>query len=54
VVNSCTLLSGELKNSKNERKTHKIFPLYFSPTDRSITNPKLTKRNIRKSDRGNY
>jgi len=46
VVNSCTILSGGVKRIEIERKSHNIFSLYFSTTDRSITNLKLTKRNI--------
>ncbi len=50
VVNSCTILSGGVKRIVIERKSHNIFPLYFSTTDRSITNLKSTKRNIQESE----
>ena len=42
VVNSCTILSGGVKRIVIERKSHKIFYLYFVTLDFNITINKLT------------
>lgn len=42
VINSCTFLSGGIKRIEIERKSHKIFYLYFATIDFSIRINKFT------------